>query len=78
MQQGAQQSGGNQETPESLRRKRRTAWFIGAAIVVVGALIAAYEMFVVGTPAPTFVELIVLIGVPGIYLALMYLSLTRK
>jgi hypothetical protein len=59
-------------------QKGRTAWFIGAAIVLLGVIVAAYEMFVVGTPASTFVELIVLIGVPGVYLTLMYLSLTRK
>lgn len=69
---------GQDDIQAEMPKKGRRAWFIGAGIVVAGVLIAAFEMFVVGTPAPTFVELMILVGVPAVYLSLMYVSLTKN
>jgi hypothetical protein len=56
------------------RRSRLLPWYIGIAIVVLGELYIAYEMFYVGCPAPVLLELAILIVIPLVYLTLMYLT----
>lgn len=74
----APQHTGQETSPDRAERKGRAAWYVGAGVVAIGVLIAAYEMLVVGTPAPMFLELMILLGIPAIYLSLMYVSLTKK
>jgi len=57
-----------------VRRNRLLPWYVGLIIVVLAVGYVGYEMFFVGCPAPTFVELIVLLVIPVVYLALMYLT----
>ncbi|HQT80054.1 MAG TPA: hypothetical protein PLD10_23690 [Rhodopila sp.] len=60
-------------------RNRLIPWYIGIAIVSAAVLFIGYEMFFGGgCPAPTFVELIVLLTVPAVYLVLMYLTLISQ
>jgi len=56
------------------KRNRLTPWYVGIAIVLVAVGYVAYQMFYVGWPAPTFVELGVLLIIPAVYLVLMYLT----
>lgn len=60
------------------RSNRLLSWYIGIALVLVAVIYLGYETFYVGCEAPTIVELIVLIALPVIYLALMYLTLTSQ
>lgn len=53
-------------------------WFIGLAIVVVADAWIAYRMFSTACPAPTIPEALVVIVIPVVYLALMYLTLTSQ
>jgi hypothetical protein len=53
-------------------------WFIGIVILVLADLWIAYRMFSTGCPAPGIVEAIVLIIIPVIYLALMYVTLKSQ
>jgi hypothetical protein len=57
-----------------VRRNRLTPWIIGIVIVLAAVLYVGYQMFYVGCPAPTFVEIGVLTVIPIVYLALMYLT----
>ncbi|HBK08340.1 MAG TPA: hypothetical protein DDZ81_21235 [Acetobacteraceae bacterium] len=60
-------------------RNRLIPWYIGIAIVVAAVGYIGYEMFFGGgCPAPTFVELIVLIILPVVYITLMYLTLVSQ
>ncbi|MEX2034882.1 MAG: hypothetical protein WEA28_06805 [Xanthobacteraceae bacterium] len=61
-----------------VRRNRLLPWYIGMALVVAAVLYVGYQMFFVGCPAPTFVELIVLLVIPVVYLALMYLTFVSQ
>lgn len=63
---------------QAVRRNRLLPWFVGIAIVVLGELYIAYEMFVVGCPAPFMLELAVLIIIPLVYLTLMYLTFVSQ
>jgi hypothetical protein len=60
------------------RRNVLLPWFIGIAILVVADLWIAYRMFSTGCPAPGFVEAIVVIVIPIVYLALMYVTLKSQ
>ena len=53
-------------------------WFIGVAIVVIADLWVVYYMFAASCPAPGFVEAIVVIAIPVVYLVLMYLTLKSQ
>jgi hypothetical protein len=53
-------------------------WFIGIAILVVADLWIVYRMFSTGCPAPGIVEAIVVIVIPIVYLALMYVTLKSQ
>jgi hypothetical protein len=63
---------------QMVRRSRLLPWDVGLAIVIVAVAYVAYEMFYVGCPAPALVELIVLLVIPAVYLALMYLTLVSQ
>ena len=58
--------------PEVVRRNRLLPWYIGIAIVILGELYVAYQMFYVGCQAPAMLMLAVLIVIPVVYLTLMY------
>lgn len=60
------------------KRNRLTPWYIGLAVLLAAVIYTGYQMFVTGCEAPTIVQLIVLLVVPGVYLALMYLTLTSQ
>lgn len=60
------------------KRNRLTPWYIGLAALLAAVIYTGYQMFVTGCEAPTIVQLIVLLIVPGVYLALMYLTLTSQ
>jgi hypothetical protein len=59
---------------EIARRNRLLPWYMGMAVIVVAVAYIGYQMFFVGCPAPTMVELIVLLIIPVVYLGLMYLT----
>jgi hypothetical protein len=63
---------------QAVRRNRLLPWYIGIAIVILGELYIAYEMFYVGCPAPMMLELAVLIVIPIVYLTLMYLTFVSQ
>jgi hypothetical protein len=56
------------------KRNRLLPWYIGIVIVLAAVLFTGYRMYTGNCPAPTFVELGVLVVIPGVYLALMYLT----
>jgi hypothetical protein len=60
------------------RRNVLLPWFIGIAILVVADLWIAYRMFSTGCPASGIVEAIVVIVIPIVYLALMYVTLKSQ
>jgi hypothetical protein len=62
----------------AIKRNRLTPWYIGLAIILAAVIYTGYQMFVTGCQAPPIVQLIVLVLVPGVYLALMYLTLTSQ
>jgi uncharacterized membrane protein YGL010W len=57
-----------------IKRNRLGPWYIGIAIILAAVAYVAYQMFYVGCPAPTFVELGVLLVIPAVYIVLMYLT----
>jgi hypothetical protein len=59
---------------QTMSRNRLLPWYVGIAIVLLGELYIAYQMFYVGCPAPVLLELAVLIVIPLVYLILMYLT----
>jgi hypothetical protein len=61
-----------------VRRNRLLPWYVGIAVILAAVFYVGYQMFFVGCPAPTFVELIVLAVIPVVYLALMYLTFTSQ
>lgn len=65
-------------TGVSAKRNRLLPWYIGAAVLLAAVVYIGYQMFFVGCPAPTIIELGVLLLVPGVYLILMYLTLTSQ
>ncbi len=60
--------------PTAKKRNALLPWFIGLAIVAVADFWVAYQMFSTGCQAPGFVQAIVVILIPAVYLALMYLT----
>lgn len=61
-----------------VRRNPLLPWYIGIAIILLGELYIAYEMFYVGCPAPMLLELAVLVVIPIVYLTLMYLTFVSQ
>jgi hypothetical protein len=62
----------------TVRRNRLLPWYIGIAVVLAAVIYVGYQMFGLGCPAPTIVELIVLIIIPVVYLGLMYLTFVSQ
>ncbi len=60
------------------RRQRLLPWYIGIVIVLLGVIYVGYQMLGAACPAPTIVELIVLVAIPVIYLVLMYLTFASQ
>jgi hypothetical protein len=60
------------------KQNRLLPWFVGFCVIVLAVAYVGYQMFFVGCPAPTFVELIVLIVIPVVYLFLMYLTFVSQ
>jgi len=63
---------------QASHRNRLLPWYIGIAIVFVAVIYVGYLMFAGGCPAPTIVELGILIVIPVVYLVLMYLTFTSQ
>jgi hypothetical protein len=63
---------------QMLRRSRLMPWYIGIVIIVAAVTYVGYQMVYVGCPAPISVELIVLIIIPVVYMALMYLTFVSQ
>jgi hypothetical protein len=57
-----------------VRRNPLLPWYIGLVLILAAVIYVGYQMFIVGCPAPTFVELIILLVIPAVYLVLMYLT----
>jgi hypothetical protein len=53
-------------------------WWIGIAIVALADAWVVYRLFATDCPAPGFVEGIVVIVIPAVYLSLMYLTLKNQ
>jgi hypothetical protein len=58
----------------SRRRNRLTPWYIGLLIVLASVTFVGYRMWAGNCPAPTTIELGVLVVIPTVYLVLMYLT----
>jgi uncharacterized membrane protein len=57
------------------RRNRLLPWYMGIAVILLAVAYIGYQMFATACPASPVVELIVLLVIPVVYLALMYLTL---
>ncbi|MGB8273962.1 MAG: hypothetical protein WCF16_01690 [Alphaproteobacteria bacterium] len=53
-------------------------WFVGIVILVLADLWIVYRMFATSCPAPGVAEALVVIVIPVIYLALMYVTLKSQ
>jgi len=62
----------------SAQRNRLMPWYIGLALVMAAILFVAYRMFSTGCQAPLFIEMLVLLVVPAVYLVLMYLTFVSQ
>lgn len=62
----------------STQHKPLTAWLIGLAIIVVTDSYAALHLQLTGSEATILAQVMVLIVMPAVYLALMYLTLKDK
>ena len=60
------------------QRSRLLPWYVGLAVIVLAVGYIGYQMFAGACPAPTAVELIVLLILPAVYLWLMYLTLVSQ
>lgn len=60
------------------KRSRLGPWYTGLIIIAAAVIYVGYQMFATACPAPTFLELGVLIVIPAVYLILMYLTLTSQ
>jgi hypothetical protein len=60
------------------RRNRLLPWYIGIAIVLAAVIYIGYQMYVTACAAPTIAILMVLVVIPVVYLALMYLTLVSQ
>lgn len=56
------------------RRNPLLPWFIGIVIVAIADVYVAYSFFSSSSQAPGPAQLMVLVAMPGVYLALMYLT----
>ncbi len=63
---------------KATKRNALMPWLIGAVIVVAADIWVAFRMYATDCPAPGIVEAIVVLVVPAVYLALMYLTLKTE
>lgn len=61
-----------------VRRNRLLPWYVGIVVILAAVFYVGYQMFFVGCPAPTIVELGVLVLIPVVYLGLMYLTFVSQ
>lgn len=54
------------------------SWLIGAAIILAADIWVIQRMFATDCPAPGFVEAIVVLVMPVVYLVLMYMTLRPR
>jgi len=59
----------------SQSKKPLVAWIIGLLVVAFVEIYLAYAFFGSACSAPALAQFMVLIAVPGVYLALMYVTL---
>ena len=59
-------------------RSRLFPWFVGVGIVAAFELFVALTYFGPACPAPGFVQILILVVLPAIYLALMFLTLKSQ
>jgi hypothetical protein len=64
--------------PDAKKRNALLPWYLGIAIIAVVDAWVAYRMFATECPAPGIVEAMVVIVIPAVYLALMYLTLKSQ
>ncbi len=60
------------------KRNPLVPWYIGMVLVLISVGIVAWQMFATGCCAPPIAIVLVLIALPVIYLALMYLTLKNQ
>jgi hypothetical protein len=63
---------------QGTKRNRLMPWYIGLAINIAAVLFVGYRMWAGNCPAPTVIELGVLVVIPCVYLALMYLTFVSQ
>lgn len=63
---------------QAKKRNVLLPWLVGIAVIAVVDLWIAFRMFATDCPAPGFVEGIVVVVVPAVYLVLMYLTLKSQ
>ena len=63
---------------EVIKRNRLLPWYVGLAIVLACVAFVGGRMYAGECPAPMIIELAVLIVIPAVYLALMYLTLISQ
>jgi len=63
---------------EIARRNPLLPWYIGIVIILTAFIYFGYQKFYVGCAAPAAVEFIVLLVIPVVYLALMYLTFVSQ
>lgn len=63
---------------DATKRSRLTPWYLGMIVILAAVIYVGYQMVAAACPAPTFLELGVLIVIPIVYLVLMYLTLTSQ
>jgi hypothetical protein len=60
------------------RRNPLMPWYIGLVIVGLVDAFVAYEFFATKCQAPGIAQMLVVVVLPGVYLALMYLTLKSQ
>jgi hypothetical protein len=68
------------QAPMAAARKRNPLlpWIIGLALIAVVDIYVGYLFFATSCAAPALAQFLVLVAVPGIYLALMYVTLRSQ
>ncbi|WP_119419834.1 hypothetical protein [Desertibaculum subflavum] len=59
---------------QASKRQPLLPWIIGVAVVILADIWVVQRMFATDCPAPGIVEAIVVIVIPVVYLALMFLT----
>ena len=60
--------------PALARRNSLLPWFIGISIIAIVDVYVGYSFYSSNCRAPGLAQFLVLVAVPGVYLALMYLT----